>query len=131
MVSGEWATSKATPATIINWKPHQRLSGAEHLVSLAEPSEPSAGGTQWPGGPHPPGNEGFMQSPPLHYLFLEYLPHGDLLDLCIKLNQNDEHNHYHNTRYTTMIPRRLLWRIFLCRRFAGANHRVFRRAQAY
>lgn len=65
-----------------------------------------------------------MQSPPLNYLFLEYLLHGDLLDLCMKLNDNEDYNDLHDTRYTTMIPRRLLWRIFLCCEFAGEHHQV-------
>lgn len=70
-------------------------------------------GTPLGGGPFPQGNEDFGVDGTLWYLFMEYLPHGDLRELLHRLNEREEED----PLLMTQIPARLMWRIFLCREY--------------
>ena len=93
MAPGEWggASHGTPPKTILSGQSETTAAERRRASRVFGPTKrvPGSGhAVAW--GPHPPGNKAFMQSPPRHYLFLEYLPHEDLLDLCMKLNANQE-----------------------------------------
>ncbi|KAK6859819.1 kinase-like domain-containing protein [Apiospora arundinis] len=86
-----------------------RFMGLKHVPQLAWFNQFPIGIPTGPG-PFPPGNENFWLANSQYYLFMEYLPYGDLRELLYKLNQRESAWPY---QYAG-IPARLMWRIFLC-----------------
>ncbi|KAK7985320.1 hypothetical protein PG988_002942 [Apiospora saccharicola] len=68
-------------------------------------------------GPFHKGNESFYSQDSPWYLFMEYLPHGDLRELLYRLNEREEADPF--VLVQAQIPARLMWRIFLCRKYTG------------